>query len=177
MLSWKQMGKLEGVQIMPWNETIEPVGSSLIRENSWAPRVWREKGEDHWEIQKIEGFCFGVSWASPTAGYHCWNTDPLLMEVPESGVKSPPSPNPLTSSLPFSGRSEVSNMLSASLVSLPMQASTVLHPCSLCPAWARSKTKATALSALGFNISLLKNPAPPGMIYSSHCFSFTGPFY
>lgn len=34
MLSWKQMGKLEGVQIMPWNEIIELVGSSLIRENS-----------------------------------------------------------------------------------------------------------------------------------------------
>ena len=34
MFSWKQMGKLERVQIMPWDETIEPVGLCLSRVNS-----------------------------------------------------------------------------------------------------------------------------------------------
>lgn len=76
---------------------------------------WKAEGWGPLRIQKTEASA-SVRPEPPTAGHHCWITDPVLMQVPESGVKSPPSPNPLTSSLPVSGTSEVSNMLAASLV-------------------------------------------------------------
>ena len=81
MLSWKQMGKLEGVQIMPWNEIIELVGSSLIRENSWAPRVWWQKGGDHSEVQKTEASA-SVYPESPNS------RTPLLEHRPSSNAAS-----------------------------------------------------------------------------------------